>query len=285
MKRFRLWIAATFVWVFVLASVERVYEPAALTSLVHVFALLCALPLLLVKGLRRIPAATLIATTLPVFLVTKAFLGFEVLGSALPTTVTQLVAVGITLVLARGLAELIDEFEEAVGQNMTQELPPLARSFDQVQGDIYTEIRRARSYERSLSLLAIGYDSADEIPAARVHELIATVQRESLDRYLKGHVGQMLAEEIRDHDVVALRNGHFIAVLPETESEEAMRLANRLRAVCQDRLGVELRVGISSFPKEEVTFEKLLETAEADMGEDVSLSTENSASEEAELTG
>ena len=39
----------------------------------------------------------------------------------------------------------------------------------------------------------------------------------------------------------------------------------RIEAVARERLGMSLKIGLSSFPDQEVTFDKLLESAEAEM--------------------
>ena len=290
MKQQRLWIVATFVWFFALANVEHVVEPLAIVPFVYLFALLCAVPLLLIQRLRRNPVLPMVVAAVASFVLLKMLSGNTVLGEGLTQSLVEALAISITIVLARGLGHQLDEFEEAVEETMTAHLPTAATSFDASQGEIYSEVRRARTYQRPLSMLAI---STRELSEERLHRLVAEVQRDSLERYVHARLGALLAEEMRDYDILAVRDDHFVTMLPETEAEQAMQLVQRLRSACREQLGLDLNIGISSFPDQEVTFEKLLESAELAMRDSSNHPTEEAQpvaagdgdTEDAELTG
>jgi GGDEF domain-containing protein len=78
-------------------------------------------------------------------------------------------------------------------------------------------------------------------------------------------VGALLDEQTAGSAVIAERDGHFLLLLPEAGRQEAERVAKRLEQVAADRHGIDLRFGIASFPHQEITFDKLLETAETDL--------------------
>jgi hypothetical protein len=102
------------------------------------------------------------------------------------------------------------------------------------------------------------------MPQASRDRLLDELQREHLERYTLGQLGRLLAERTKDSDVITRRDDHFVAVLPETRREAAEEIARRLAAEAAEKLGLTLHVGLSSFPDEEVTFEKLLERAEGE---------------------
>jgi GGDEF domain-containing protein len=67
--------------------------------------------------------------------------------------------------------------------------------------------------------------------------------------------------------VIADRGDHYVVLLPEAGRADAEQLAKRLERAAGDRHGIALRFGIASFPHQEITFDKLLETAESELRE------------------
>jgi GGDEF domain-containing protein len=184
--------------------------------------------------------------------------------AGLPVMALELAAFEITVVAAGRLHRAIRQFQEAVHRLCTASSDP-AQPFDVGQSEIYREIRRARRYQRPATLLAIATDPAGLDDAAAVQRLIAEIERDTLSQYVVARVGEILAAETKHCDVVTRRNGHFIALLPETTRENAGRLAERLQATIATRLGVKLRFGTAAFPDDEVTCVRLLERAEQEL--------------------
>jgi GGDEF domain-containing protein len=75
----------------------------------------------------------------------------------------------------------------------------------------------------------------------------------------------MLITELQDSDVVTMRDDHFVILLPEIEKEAASKVAEKLIKVARDDLSLTLKMGMATFPDEEVTFEGLLARAEEQM--------------------
>jgi GGDEF domain-containing protein len=67
--------------------------------------------------------------------------------------------------------------------------------------------------------------------------------------------------------VIADRGDHFLLLQPEAGRQEAEQVAKRLERAASERHGIALRFGIASFPHQEITFDKLLETAESELRE------------------
>jgi GGDEF domain-containing protein len=263
MRELRLWLSLMLVWFFCLYNVERMHAPINLASFVYVLATLVALVVVAMPSLRRVHVAWLLLAPMPLFFAMKAYLGYMIFGSNIPLTVTEIVAIVITILLARKIAHGLDEFLEAVQSSMIRHLEDSSRPFEVGQYDIYREIRRARAHHRPLSLMAIS-PSGGSVQVTR-NELIEQIQRESVGRYVRSQVANLLAQETRESDVITEREGYFVTVLPETDSEDAQRFAQRLKQNSEKQLGLDLRVGMASFPDQEVTFEQLLARAASGM--------------------
>jgi GGDEF domain-containing protein len=263
MRELRLWLSLMLVWFFCLYNVERMHAPINLASFVYVLATLVALVVVAMPSLRRVHVAWLLLAPMPFFFAMKAYLGYMIFGSNIPLTVTEIVAIVITILLARKIAHGLDEFLEAVQSSMIRHLEDSSRPFEVGQYDIYREIRRARAHHRPLSLMAIS-PNGGSVQVMR-NELIEQIQRESVGRYVRSQVANLLAQETRESDVITEREGYFVTVLPETTSEDAQRFAHRLKQNSEKQLGLGLRVGLASFPDQEVTFEQLLARAAGEM--------------------
>src|SRR5262249_34946367 len=72
-------------------------------------------------------------------------------------------------------------------------------------------------------------------------------------------------EETTGSTVIADRGEHFLVLLPESNRQEAEQVAQRIGRAAEERHGMKVRYGIASFPHQEITFDKLLETAEAEL--------------------
>jgi GGDEF domain-containing protein len=260
MKRLHFWFAIAVVWLFLLYNLERLQEPIHMAGFVYPFTAAVAL-WVLVTPLPRLPLFWWMVLPLPAYLALKAGLGHPIAGAELPLTVTEICAIELTILIACRVARTLVEFRETASHLLVGPTG-VATSFDAGQAEIYRELRRARRYQRPLSLLSIAI--GDGTPRAANDRLLEELQRESLERYALGQLARLLAERTKDSDLITRRNEHFVALLPETRREAAEEIARRLATEAAEKLGLTLHVGLSSFPDEEVTFEKLLERAEGD---------------------
>jgi hypothetical protein len=261
MKRLHFWFAIAVVWLFLLYNVERLQDPIHVAAFVYPFTAAAAL-WVLVTPLPRLPLFWWMVLPLPAYLALKAGLGHPLAGAELPLTVTEIFAIELTILIARQVSRTLADFRETASHLLVGAGGVVAPAFDVAQAEIYRELRRARRYQRPVSLLSIAI--GDGTPRASHDRLLEELQRESLERYTVGQLGRLLADRTKDSDLIARRNEHFIALLPETRREAAEEIARRLATEAAEKLGLTLHVGLSSFPDEEVTFEKLLERAEGD---------------------
>ena len=263
MKLLQAFLATAVGWFFLLYNVERLHEPINIASFVYAFAAFAAVSVLLIPRLRRLPILGLALLPLPFYFGIKAWLGYGILGRSLPITVTELCAIEVTLALVHLISRQLDGLAEAISLSFVSHLRSSSAPFELGQSEIYREIHRARRHKRPLSMLSILPYAKEASPATS--STLERMRRESLERYMQAQVADLLVDEMDDSDIVTQRTDHFVTVLPETGREEASLVAKRIEAMAEERLGLSLKIGVSSFPDQEITFDKLIESAEAEM--------------------
>lgn len=259
MQQHRVWVAGTFVWLFTLFNIERIHEPINLASFVYVLATVCGVCMLTVRRLRQVPLAWTMAAALLAFLVTKCALGYSISLDALPLTLLETVAVAGTLFLARRIGVNSDAFAEATARLLETIRGRGVPSLSNVESNMQREIRRARRYERPLTMVTIRPE--EESLEAAQSWLVEQLQRDYLDRYARGRLADLLLSETKANDLLAWDGKQFVLMLPETGRTQAQQMLRRVA----DRIGsvLKLRVatGLADFPDNELTYSGLLEAA------------------------
>ena len=88
------------------------------------------------------------------------------------------------------------------------------------------KFNRSRRYDRPLSVLMIGIDSFKAINDGLGH---------AYGDFVLAKVASMLASSVRDSDVVGRYGGEqFVVLLPETSSDDAVTVAEKLRIVVRE---------------------------------------------------
>lgn len=265
MKQLRYWIAGLGVWLFFLYNIERLGHPVNIASFVYPFALVCVIAIIILPWLRRILAHWQFLITLPLFFLLKLQLGYAIGGSNLSTTVTEICAIGLSVLLSGQIAWRLDELHEAVAMVTTTHLTSGTHPFEHGQGRVYREIRRARRFQRPATLLAI--KATPDSARTSLNRFIQEAQNEIIDKYISARIAHLLVEELRDCDVITYKGDNFIVLLPETERENSSGIIEQLEKAAQEKLGLNFNIGSSTFPDEAVTFESLLERAESRMND------------------
>jgi GGDEF domain-containing protein len=130
--------------------------------------------------------------------------------------------------------------------------------------EIANKGRRLAIYDRATGLYAYWYlqlRAAEEISRSQRHHrgvfcisIWTSAAQESVDA-----MRDRLKSGLRDHDLAAyLNNGHFVALLTETDAAGAHIVLSRLLAAAEGVTG-----GLASYPEDGETFEELLESAKA----------------------
>jgi hypothetical protein len=253
--------AATIGWIICLTEMDRRSDLFELNASAYLL-LVASAAILIVPALRRVNTLWVLAVAFPVFCALELLRGPLDLASA-GRSLIAFTGAAITIALASRLARRVALAEDAIDQLAIDPAHKVAAPFSRTQGEMFREVRRARRHERPLSLLAVSARGAQPPPA--LAQLLEQARRESLDRFVDLKVGALLDEQTAGSAVIADRDGHFLVLLPEAERQEAERVVERLAQAAADRHGIALRFGIASFPHQEITFDKLLETAETEL--------------------
>jgi len=169
--------------------------------------------------------------------------------------IIDLVVVTVSLYLGRLVGRSLAE-----GTPVHGELP--CPPFDTAQALMYREIRRARQYERPVTVMiariAKGRSRVWQWPV----EFHSSHER---SHYAPTEIGAKIVEvcslELSDYALFARRGHELVILVPEVERPEADNTAQRLITAAKEHLDVDLRVGTAVFPEEEVTLIGLLERA------------------------
>jgi hypothetical protein len=263
MYRLRVWIAVTLAWLLLFFNIERFHEPINIASFVYVLAAAIAIVIVAARPWQSVSLATSLVISLGLLLILKLWWNYGILGPHLPLTVTEAVAITLTVLLARGIGQCIQEFEEGATHVMTMHLGKGQLRFESGQADLYREMRRARDFERPVAMLAVSAEG--ESTSAAMNRFIEEVQRNAIRRYLDARVGELLIRELKDCDIVTHCDDHFVVMLPEANLEQAADVVTRLRRRASEELGLQLEFGTATFPEQEVTLSGLLQRAEKEM--------------------
>ncbi len=173
--------------------------------------------------------------------------------------------------LARDFNQMVDErvrAEEALKlQAVTDSLTGLL-DHNALQDALAAEVDRSRRHSHSMAVLMMDVDG--------LRLFNDTYGHQEGDRVLK-QVAVALKRELRPHDIVGRYSGdEFMAILPETNRDDAVSCANRLleavsREHVQPRLGrnlpLALSMGLAIFPDDSQNKEELIAYADASLME------------------
>ena len=262
MRGLRVWSLIFFGWLFVFYNIERLLGPANLVAGIYLVAPLSALPWLMLPRL-QLSIPWLIVLPIPIVVSLRLWLEYPISGASLPLTLMEIGCVGLTAALARQVGQNLEGLRRSAVTALLDHGRDRSRPFAESQEEIDREIRRARTFRRDLSLLAIG--AADETVGVSFDRFTQEVQRDTVRKYAMVRIAELLSTEMKSSDIITRSDGHFVTVLPETSREGATQLIEKLKRSARENLGLELSVGLSVFPEEEITFIKLLERAEGHM--------------------
>jgi hypothetical protein len=262
MDRLRIWFVVVLGWFFLFYNVERFSEPINIASFMYVLVPALAILIILIPQVKKISWPLIFLSSVVIYFVLKLTLDDQIVGRELPITITEICALAITLGLSYQVGEHLEAFRRAVMDLMINDLKALSQPFEVGQAAMYREVRQARIHQRPLAVLAIA--ATDETVKLSINRFIEEVQHKTIKHYLSARMANFLLEEMRDYDLIAQRNNHFISLLPGVDRAEVIKVVQKLENTAREKLGLTLKIGVSTFP-EEITFEKLVEQAEQEL--------------------
>lgn len=124
------------------------------------------------------------------------------------------------------------------------------------------ELRRARRYERPLSLVILSLDRhAPQSANGSAH--VAGPDPSIVQQLQFFHVGALLRDTLRETDLAGYvaETQEFVAMLPEGDVDAAARTAGRINERLADRMTVRLRTGAAAYPDGGLTLDDLMDSA------------------------
>jgi len=223
-----------------------------------------AILLILTPKLRQKPPLWSFLIAFPPYFALRAFLGYPIDMSRLPIIVTEVSAIGITIMLTRVIGKSLDQVQQIITDLTLGDLKEGTQNFESGQGWLYREIRRARTFERPAALLIVSpLDKHLNKHCENISDyFIRDAQNRVLNQYVSARTARFLREVLRDCDVITQRDDQFVILLPETDKQNVREITSKLRKAAQEKLNMDLQIGVSTFPDEAVTFEGLLKLAE-----------------------
>lgn len=268
MHHLRLWVIVLTVWLIFIFNIERINSPINVRSYTYIFVALAAVIALAFPRARRLSYLALLFIPAPSFLLFKAiWRGDTVLGYALPLTVTQVSAILFTGLITRQISYGLRDVEQLINTITSGYIGKLPKAFSEAEGLIYKELRRARRHQRPLSVVTLRVDP--ESIQVTLPKITEEVQRAMMNEYVLARITRILDQNVTDFGTIALRDNHFIVVLPETPGSDAPLVAKNLQQAIQKELDIQLFTGTASFPNDAVTFEALVERAIKDAGKQI----------------
>lgn len=272
MKQLRFWIIILGIWLTFFFNIERIalYELGAnlIRSDTYIFVAGIGLAALILPRLSNLGFTALLAAATSLFLVLwytdqgwekDVSLSYSHLNSTILLTLIQINAIIITGLLARHITRSLSEVEETIANIIFNRIGRKAPAFVDEQQGMYQEIRRASRYHRPLVVMAMEIDPASLEQA--LPQVAKEVQQAMIEEFARARLAKILDDTMHDFDTIALRDNYFIAVLPETSTENAPFIAQRLGKVVKEKTGISLKIGTACFPDEALTFDGLVEQA------------------------
>lgn len=269
MARFRLFLIALAVWLFILFNLARpdiMLGDTNLTldfsPLLYVTSVGLALGLLLVPRLGRARFEYILPPTLIAYLVLRlGVISDDILYEPRRTlylVIAEVVVLLITLVLVRALSLAINTLEKAAEDVIVR--PSNLRVLSMTEGEekINSELFRARRFDRPVAFILIDIMSLPTLRSGPNKRNIETVFQK---HYLHSRIGHIVEAALYPTDILTWHNENLFICLPETAASEAMRLARELSIVLGVRLDMKVPMGVAAFPKDGLVYSDLIAAA------------------------
>ena len=269
-------IVATIVWLSVLFNLEWLVGSHVLAPFMYWFIPTCAVLAILMWGRYRVSLVWLLAFGVAAYAALEIQFALTHEGETLSAVVMSLAAVVVTILLSGLLGRELAQLQRLLTNLMVGQADSQAdsdeRLFENAQGALYREVRRARRYHHALAVLAVATPKVPvelaqaPLPAEPYSfRVVGDMQRDLVKKYILARTARLLREQLDDTAVVTQRNDHFVVLLPETTHDDLQPLLVTLKAAAQEQLGITLNIGAATFPDQAITFESLVEQAEAEM--------------------
>jgi len=260
MARFRLLLIGLTIWLVILFNLERPdiqdFGNIDLDSFVYVIAAMVAVTILALPDLGRRSEYVLIPTLI-LYAIAKVTIGHP--DTPLPLIITEIVVLILTVSVARVVSLATANIEKAIENVLLT--PEKSSVLPEAEGEekINNELFRARRFDRPVGFVALRIEWLKEMQEhiADRFNLEAAFQK----RYLKVRIAQIVMSAIYRSDTIAWSGDNLVICLPETDRDQAIRLARQIHMLLKMRLGLDIAVGVAAFPEDGLIYRDLLDHA------------------------
>ncbi len=248
----RLWLAGMIAGMIMIISAPILFPGV----LIHSWTIL-VIAILAVSGIfvpcRWVPWLTgsAVACNVAFSLLLSSEVAFMAWGTLLEAS-----AVTFAGLLSYRIGSHLHQLEKALLQTMLIRHGVNLQSQETVQKEMEREIRRARRFERPLSLLCI--ESKNVSAEVELHDYLKQIVSQLENQIRKGQIAELFASQTKANDILSFHNGKFLILLPETEKQQAEALAQRLNLLCEQNLKLSIQTTAASFPGDELTLSGLI---------------------------
>ena len=288
MNRLRLRMVGLATWLFLCFNIERILRNIFGSGLIfegkvnlvqsytYVSAGLVVLNTLLLPHRRHIAFRVFMACTMIGFLMAWYYFPLEGdynlvdLSQVSVVALVIMVQLGIIMLtgmLSRQVSQALDEFEGVITNIAFNSIGFRPTPFMDAQVEMYRELKRARYYQRSFSIITLEVERQSlktQLPLI-IHELHQAMAQE----YVMAKVGRILSDELHDFNGIALHDNCFLITMPETDSTTAAKVAVDLVDTLKEEIGISLQTEVASFPDDGITFETLIDQVIGNMRDTV----------------
>jgi len=262
MKYLRNRIILLACWLILFFGIEQI-SSIDISMVAYILVLAMVVIILITPRLAKVPFWAVLAVPGIALLIFKAISGEFAKGIIIPLTVLEEVGVIVTFLLAYWVNNAMYDFEDAVEKITIGRHDKLIDSEALGQGFVYREVRRARNHQRSLALLAVAVDEKSLKP--NFNRMVQDVQHAMMKQFMLAEVSKMLCDQLDDCSIIIQDKDHFLIAIPEAKPEELSFIKDRLRKKAADNIGVNLMIGAATLPKDDLTFEGLVDKATEEM--------------------
>ncbi len=262
--RFRIIILSG--WLVLFSILSRLLNPAEIGNVTIGLVMVVVVAILVLPRMPLVPFWTMTLIPIAAVLVIQFWIRDLSGDVAIFLAILEVLAVALTITLSIFVSVALSRVEITAARLELWQQNEKIRFALSGHESIYREVRRARNHQRPLAIISVGVDHRSSDPV--VEKVGQENQRSGMKQQLHNGLSKMLCDELEDCAVIVQDNHHYLAVLPETLPEELSVVVERLRQKASVEVGVEIKIGVATLPKDGYTFEGLVDKATCEMNND-----------------
>lgn len=270
MKNLRLSFIFLLIFTGFVLNIERLdignqMDIVNIQSFHYVLLGIVALSAIIIPSMRRVPIGYALIFWTVIYLLCKLVVFRDrpfLSGIYLYLSITELVFLGIMVILSHRVADDLYDFENMISNLNLTGVSKRVMEFGDAGDSIAYEFIRSRRYQTPLSVLLIKLDK--QSIKHNSDQSIEGLFQEMLTRYSSNSLVRLLDRELRRTDLIIQQphKNRLILLFPETDAQGTNTMVNRIRELSNDVLGVDISCGFATFPDEAITFDELVKRAE-----------------------